>query len=204
MASWLVLSGSGSESDGDREVLEGLRTNPGWRATAMARDGIAIIVHRSNPLQGLGLLQLQDLFGGRLHAWSDVGAESAPGQVELVSRELGSGTRAAFEVLVMADRRVSPSAVVASSSSQVVAYVAEHPFAVGYVSMAHVSSEVKVLRIEGELPTPETTGQGSYPLSREWWLVSADPPGQGVQDLIDFCLSPAGQQIVGRRLGRVR
>ena len=74
-----------------------------WRATPIARDGIAVIVHPDNPLDGLGLLQLQDLFSGRVYEWSAVGGRVAQGAVQPVSREDGSGTRAAFEALVMGD-----------------------------------------------------------------------------------------------------
>lgn len=178
--------------------------NPDWRATAIARDGIAIIVHPSNRVDGLGLLQLQDLFSGRIHEWGEAGGRTSQGSVQPVSREDGSGTRAAFEALVMGDRKVTPLAVLALSSEAVVEYVAEHPDAIGYVSMGHLSPEVKVLKIEGELPEPETAGQASYPLTRELWLVTVDPATEAVRDFIRFALSPAGQQIVGQKHGRIK
>jgi len=177
--------------------------DPGWRVTAIARDAIAVVVHPSNPVAGLGLLQLQDLFSGRIYDWPGVGGKAAQGPVQPVSREEGSGTRAAFGALVMDGRRVTPLAVVALSSQAVVDYVAGHPNAIGYVSMGYLTSDVKALPIEGERPTPQTANQGSYPLTRELWLVSADPPSAAVQDLVEFALSPAGQQIVGQRYGRV-
>lgn len=176
----------------------------GWHATAIARDGIAIVVHPSNPLDGFGLLQLQDLFGGRIYEWQAVGGRTTQGPVQLVSREQGSGTRTAFEALVMGDYQVTPLAVVAPSSRAVVEYVAGHHNAIGYVAMDYVSPEVKAVQIEGELPTPETVGQGSYPLTRELWLVVTSPPPEAVQAFFDFVLSPSGQQIVGRRFGRIR
>ncbi len=188
----------------------GQRLDPGWRATAIARDGLAIVVHPDNPVEGLGLLQLQDLFDGHLYDWSALGPRSggegmaALGEVQPVSREEGSGARAAFEALVMVDQRVTPRAVLLLSPEAVVEYVAATPNAIGYVSMGYVGPEVKVLKIEGLLPTPDTTAQGAYPLSREFWLVAAEPQLSAVQDFIDFALSPAGQQIVGRRYGRVR
>lgn len=175
-----------------------------WRHTAMARDGVTIIVHPSNPVEGLGLLQLQDLFGGRAYEWIAVGGPASQGEVQPVSREDGSGIRAAFEALVMIDRPVTPMAVLVPSPEAVVSYVAEHAGAIGYVSMAEVTPAVKVLKVEGALPTPETASQGSYPLTHELWLVMADPPPGGIQGFVDFVLSPAGQEIVGRRCGRVR
>ena len=178
--------------------------NPDWRAAAIARDGIAIIVHPSNRVEGLGLLQLQDMYSGHIHEWSEAGGRASLGLVQPVSREEGSGTRVAFETLVMGDRKVTPLAVLALSSAAVVEYVAEHPNAIGYVSMGYLSPEVKVLTIEGELPVPETIGQASYPLTCELWLVTVDPPSEAVRDFIRFALSPAGQQIVGREHGRIQ
>lgn len=178
--------------------------NPDWLATAIARDGIAIIVHPSNGVDGLGLLQLQDLYSGRIHKWSEAGGWAAQGSVQPVSREEGSGTRTAFESLVMDDREVTPLAPLALSSTAVVDYVAEHPDAIGYVSMGYLSPEVKVLKIEGELPVPETVGRASYPLTRELWLVTVDPPSEAVRNFIRFALTSAGQQIVGQNYGRIR
>jgi phosphate transport system substrate-binding protein len=203
LASWL-LPESG-EADG-----AGQRLDPGWRATVVARDGLAIVVHPDNPLDELGLLQLQDLFSGRTYEWTGVatapGSEGMPalGEVQPVSREEASGTQAAFEALVMDDQRVTPRAVLRLSPEAVVEYVAATPNAIGYVSMGYVRPDVKVLQIEGLLPTPDSTATGAYPLSREFWLVAVEPVPEAVQDFIDFALSPAGQQIVGRRYGRVR
>ncbi len=178
--------------------------DPRWQATAIARDGVAVIVHPSNDLDGLGLLRLRDLFAGRVYEWSRLRDGSAGGEVQVVSREAGSGTRQAFEVLVMDGHHVTPLAVVAPSSEAMVEYVATHPEAIGYVSMGSVNAGVKVLTVEGELPTPQSTTRGSYPLSHELWVVTADPPAKAALAFRRFVLSPAGQQIVGETFGRVR
>jgi phosphate transport system substrate-binding protein len=206
-ASWLVPAqkavGEG-ESEERLAFPAGLVADSDWRASAIARDGIAIIVHPSNPLEGVGLLQLRDLFSGRAHEWLAVHGESSLGEVQPVSREAGSGTRAAFEVLVMEDTAVTPRAVVIPSPQGVVDFVAEHRGAVGYVSSALVTPQVKALEIEGEAPVLESFGLGVYPLTRELWLIiRADAPAEA-GEFVDFCLSPAGQQIVGGRYGRVR
>jgi phosphate transport system substrate-binding protein len=177
---------------------------PGLRTTALARDGIAVIVHPENPVDGLGLLQLQDLFDGRISTWEGVGGQAKEGEVQPVSREEGSGTRAAFEAMVMEERRVTPVAVMVSSSQAVIDYVAQHPGAIGYVSMGFVSPEVKAIKIEGELPTPQSAERGSYPLTHELWLVTADRPAEAIQRFLNFAQSPAGQQIIGRHYGRIK
>ena len=181
---------------------DGLGTQ--YQVTAIARDGIAVVVHPGNGVDGLGLLQLRDLFSGRVYHWREVGGRPSQGAVQIVSREAGSGTRNAFEALVMEDREVTPLAVVAPSGDAVIEYVATHPGAIGYVSMGKSSPAVKVLGIEGELPAPQSAERGSYPLSRDLWLVTGRSPSEPVKAFLRFVKSPAGQQVVGQSFGRIR
>lgn len=170
-------------------------------STPIALDGIAIIVHPSNRVESLTLLQLGDIFFGRVLDWKDVGGRG--GEIRVISREEGSGTRAAFEEMVMGGKRVTPAAVVVPGSRAVVEYVAEHPGAIGYVSMGCISSQVKVLRIEGLQPTPESVGKG-YHLVRPFLLLAAEEPTGEVKAFVDFILGPRGQAIVGEKYERVR
>lgn len=176
----------------------------GWRATAVARDGLAVIVHPDNPVDGLGLLRLQDLFSGRVYDWGAIEGHTADRPVQPVSRESGSGALAGFLAMVMEDRDLTPRAVVAPSAQAVLDYVSRYPGAIGYVAMNQVTADVNVLKIEGERPTPQSTAEGSYPLSRELWILSAEPSAAAVQGFLDYARGPAGQQIVGLEHGRIR
>ena len=171
-------------------------------STPIALDGIAIVVHPQNQVEGLTMLQLKDVFFGRVWDWRD--ARGQAGEIVVVSREDGSGTRAVFEELVMQGKRVALTAVVMPSSRAVVEYVAEHPQAIGYVSMGHVTQEVKVLEIEEAAPTPDSVRQGSYHLLCPLFLVTRQEPTGAIKGFIDFVLSPTGQSIVGRKYGRVQ
>ena len=171
-------------------------------STPIALDGIAIVVHPQNQVEGLTLLQLKDVFFGRVWDWRDVGGQA--GEIVAVSREDGSGTRAVFEDLVMQGKRVTPTAVVMPRSRAVVEYVAQHPEAIGYVSMGRLSQEVKVLEIEGMAPTPKSVRQGGYHLLRPLFLITRQEPTGEIKSFVDFVLSPAGQSIVGRKYGRVQ
>jgi phosphate transport system substrate-binding protein len=174
----------------------------GLQATVVARDGIALIVHPTNPITGLTLIQAHDLFSGHVIEWGQVGGSSSP--VQVVSREDGSGTRASFEAMVMQEDRVTPMALVMPNSQAVVGYVASDPNAIGYVSMGYVNGEVRAVSVEGLVPTPENVSRAEYHLTRELVVLSrrgASPPAQA---FLDFVLSPAGQAVVGQRYGRVR
>jgi phosphate transport system substrate-binding protein len=171
-------------------------------STPIALDGIAIVVHPQNQVEGLTLLQLKDVFFGRIWDWRDVRGQA--GEIQVISREDGSGTRAAFEELVMQGQRVTLTAVVMPNSRAVVEYVAEHPQAIGYVSMGHLAEEVKVLEIEEVVPTPESVRQGAYHLLRPLYLMTRQEPTGEIKSFIDFVLSPTGQSIVGKEYGRVQ
>jgi len=171
-------------------------------STPIALDGIAIVVHPQNQVKGLTLLQLKDIFFGRVWDWRDVRGQA--GDILVVSREDGSGTRVVFEELVMQGQRVTLTAVVMPSSRAVVEYVAEHPQAVGYVSMGYLTEEVKVLEIEEAAPTPKSVRQGAYHLLRPLFLITRQEPAGEIKGFIDFVLSPTGQSIVGRKYGRVK
>jgi len=191
------------------EDTSAVSTSRLW-STPIALDGIAIVVHPQNRVKGLTMLQLKDVFFGRIWDWRD--ARGSAGEIVVVSREDGSGARAVFEELVMQDKRVTPTAVVMPNSRAVVEYVADHPEAIGYVSMAaigyvsmgHVSEEVKILEIEEMAPTPESVREGAYHLLRPLFLVTRQEPTGEIRGFIDFVLSPTGQSIVGKEYGRVQ
>ncbi len=178
-----------------------------WVATPVAWDGLAIIVHPSNPLGGLTLFQVRRLFAGWAFRWQDVGAPASAGEdsptIQVISREEGAGARAVFERQVMEGERVTPTALVMPTSRAVVDYIAEHENAIGYVSMGWADVRVRVLQIEGLLPTPETVRRG-YHLAHPLYLVTRGQPVGPAKAFLDFVLSPAGQSIVGKRYGRVR
>lgn len=174
----------------------------GLQATVIARDGIALIVHPTNPITALTLIQAHDLFSGRAVDWGQVGGSSS--LVQVVSREDGSGTRAAFEALVLQGDRVTPTALVMPNSQAVVDYVARDPRAIGYVSMGYVNGEVQLMSVEGLIPTSQNVSQGEYNLTRELVVLSRPGASPQAQAFLDFVLSPAGQAIVDRHYGRVR
>ncbi|MBX3000469.1 MAG: phosphate ABC transporter substrate-binding protein [Caldilineaceae bacterium] len=178
-------------------------------------DGIAVIVHASNPITGLTLLQLRDLYNGRALDWTDVGGEE--GEVLLVSREDGSGTRDLFEERVMGEDGVALTAVIMPTSKDVIAYVATHPETIGYVSQAYARAvastvlddpayleRIRIIEIEEMLPDGDTIGTQTYHLSRPLFLLRRTQARGWPQQFIDFVLSPAGQRIVARYHVRIR
>ncbi len=168
----------------------------------VARDGIAVIVHPSNPVTALTLLQLRAIYRGEILDWGAVGG--AGGVPLVTSREEGSGTRAGFEALVMGGKEVTLNALVLPTGKAMVDYIASHHNAIGYVSTGALTDQVKAVAVEETLPTPEMLRAGAYPLGRVLYLYAGQPPSPVARTFIDFALSPAGQAIVGRHLVPIR
>lgn len=172
-------------------------TNPeGLQYTAFGHDAIAIIVHPANPVPSLTHLQLRALYCGEIIDWEAIGGSG--GEPLVISREEGSGTRQAFEALVMGSDRVTLNALVMPTSHAVIDYVATHRTSVGYLSAAWLDERVRVVGIEGGMPEPSDVRSGAYPLTRVLFLAAHPQPLLHVQSFLGFVLSSEGQAIVAK------
>jgi len=160
----------------------------------IAIDGIAVVVHPSNPIDDLSVDQIRDIYTGKIKNWKDVGGKDV--QIVVVTREEGSGTRGAFEELVMGGSSISDSAVVQPSTGAVKQSVSQDPNAIGYISMGVLDSSVKAVKIEGVEATEDNVKNGKYKLQRPFLFLTKDEPKGLVKEFIDFTLSEEGQAIV--------
>jgi phosphate transport system substrate-binding protein len=172
------------------------------KAIVIARDGVAVIVNNQNPINAITHAQLVDVFAGRIPTWP-LGPLTGK-SIVVVSREQGSGTRDAFETMVMQGTRVTLTAVVMPNQSAVVDYVMRNADAIGYVSMGALTSEVHALSIDEFAPMPQTIENKTYPFIRTFAFVVPTTPAPEMQAFIDFVLSAEGQRIVGQKYGRVQ
>ncbi len=161
----------------------------------VAIDVLAIIVHPDNPVAGLTLEQLRGIFSGQITNWKDLGGSDQP--IVPVQRETSSGSRGAFDELVLAKQEASaPKLVTAVTAGDEAARVAGDPGSIGYVGFGNLDKSVKVILINAVTPTQETARDGSYPLVRPLLLMTGPLSQPLSQTFIDFVLSPAGQQRV--------
>jgi len=160
----------------------------------IARDGLAIVAHFSNPVEGLTRDQIRRVFSGHTTRWKDVGGEDKP--IRLITREEGSGTREAFVKLVMGKTRISRRALTQESNGAVKELVKRDPCAIGYMSLGLVGGELKALAVDGAAPSVAAVLSRKYPLVRPFLFVVQGKPGERAQRFIDFVLSPEGQKLL--------
>ncbi len=173
-----------------------------FNAVAIALDGLAVVVHHSNPVNQLSLKEVQEIFAGRgITRWNQVGGKDMP--IRMITREEGSGTREAFMKLVMHGLRISRKALTQESNGAVRELVHNDPAAIGYMSLGLVMGEAKVLAVDGIAPSAATVNSHQYPLVRPFLFVMKGKPNPRAQAFIDFVLSNAGQTVLEKE-GLVR
>lgn len=200
----VVIQGGGSstgvKSSNDGTVDIGMcsrelkPTEPNLVKHVLARDGIAIAGHKSVPVSDLTVEQVKDIFAGVITNWNEVGGDDS--NIIVVAREEGSGTRAAFEEMVMDEELITNTAILQPSNGAVKTTVANTPNSIGFLSFGYLDGSVKALAIDGVAGTAENAKNGTYPIVRPLYFLTKEQPTGIVKDFIDFCLGAEGQSIV--------
>lgn len=160
----------------------------------IARDGLAIIVHPSNPVRGATLFQVKQIFSGDLTNWKQLGGPDK--EITVVTREEGSGTRGAFQELVMGKTRIFKGAITEDSNGTVREIVANDPFSVGFISLGLVNEQVRALALDGVIGNEASIRSGAYKLVRPFLFLTRGDPSGPAKEFIDFVLSDEGQALV--------
>jgi len=171
-----------------------LEEYPNMQVFAIAYDGIAPVVHPDVAVDGLTLEQVRDIFAGKITNWQEVGGSDA--LIVVVAREEGSGTRDAFDELVMGEELITDLALLQQSNGAVRTTVATTPDAIGFLSFGYLDESVKAVAVDGAAPTAANVKNGSYPVVRPLNMVTDGEPEGLVKSWLDWILSEAGQAIV--------
>ncbi|KAF0223854.1 MAG: phosphate transport system substrate-binding protein [Erysipelotrichaceae bacterium] len=160
----------------------------------IARDGLAIIINPKNTITSLTLNQVRDIYSGVITNWSQLGGKDK--DIHVITREEGSGTRSAFEDLLMDDIEIDPHSIVQDSNGTVRQLVGDDANAIGYISLGLVNEKVKALELDGVAATRENVLNGTYVLSRPYLFVTSSEPVGEVKKFIDFVLSADGRALL--------
>lgn len=167
----------------------------GLAETVIAKDGIAVVVNPKNAVADLTLDQIKKIYTGQITNWKDVGGKDAP--ITVVNRDEASGTRGAFQEIILGkEGKFFDKAVVQSSTGAVRTAVAQDENAIGYISMGSIDTTVKAVKAEGVEATADNVLNNSYKISRPFLFLTNGAPDAATQNFIDFVLSPDGQKIV--------
>lgn len=167
----------------------------------IASDGLAVVVHPTNPVQNLTFEQIRGIYSGAITNWSAVGGPNL--QIVVVSRDTASGTFESFKEIVLAGAEVRAArALFQASTAAVEGTVATTPGAIGYIGLGYLNPRVKAVNAAKDAagpfvaPTLANVINATYPIARPLFMITNGFPTGAVLEFIMFVLSDAGQQIV--------
>ena len=163
--------------------------------TIIALDGIAIIVNKASKVEDLTVDQLKQMFTGEITNWSEVGGDD--GEIVLIGREAGSGTRDGFESIV----DVKDSCKYAqelTATGAVISAVEANPLAIGYASLSAVGDTVKMVTVGGVECSEDTVKDGSYEVQRPFVFVTNKSVAlsEQAQAFFDFATSADAADLI--------
>ena len=176
----------------------------------IARDGIAIIVNSANPVSGLTLDQVRDIFSGRTRNWSELKGPNLP--IKVIFGQPNSATYQQMSDSVLKGDGLAPGTQNYQSMFDIIKAVASDKAAIGYCGSTYLYRDwmakppdpepgIKALALarsgdSDTLPPDQgTIYDGSYVLGRDIYLIARREPKGIVSGFITFVMSAKGQQI---------
>jgi phosphate transport system substrate-binding protein len=163
------------------------------KSVVVARDGIAMVVHPSNPITGLTTEQIRGVFNGTIRNWKEVGGEERG--ISVVSREEGSGTRTSFEQIVKQVKLLN-DAIIQDSNGTIRETVANDAGAIGYLSHGLLNEKIKAVSVDGVVCSESGMMSGGYPLVRPIFLLAKPEMSPACSAFLEFMQGEEAQEMI--------
>jgi len=170
------------------------------KSVGIGLAGTCVIVNSSNPVKNLTKEQVRQVFAGDITNWKQVGGEDSA--IKVFVREANAATRGSFEAYFFGGKATYAKDVTeVFELEQTLKAVGSFKASVGMATASSRTageSTVKVLSIDGVLPTPENLVNGTYKVGRPLLIVYPADDAKvrpGIKGFLDFVRSPEGQAL---------
>ncbi|MFP3919005.1 substrate-binding domain-containing protein [Lysinibacillus telephonicus] len=197
----MIFAAAPSVSQQNRAKQKGLEL----KLTPIGREAFVFFVNQKNSINGLTIDQIKKIYSGEVKNWQDVGGDDD--SIRAFQRPEDSGSQTALQKL-MEDTPImeAPTEDIASGMGGIISEVAQYKNyknAIGYTFRFYSNEmvkndQIKLLEINGVEPSKETIRNGTYPITSEFYIVTAGTTNPHVEKLIEWILSPEGQQLIER------
>ena len=186
--------GDASRHIKSKELVQARENGINPYENVVANDGIAVIVHKKNPVKDLTKDQLKDIYIGKIQNWKDVGGPNMP--IVIISRDVSSGTFEVFNVKVLSNAKQVDGCLMLASNNAVASTVGDTPGAIGYAGLGYITDKLNIVRIDNVTPTRKTIQTQEYPISRTLHMYTNGAPKGLVKQYMDYILSDEGQTLI--------
>lgn len=178
---WLEQAAIEALDAGELDLLISGREPPqGWFATPLWTEGIAVVVHPSNPVRSYTLAELGALYRGLVGSWDILRGDSIP--VTLIAPYPDDSLRLRFEALAMNGATLSAAARLALTPQDTIIALRQDPGGIGLIPFSQLSADVRAARVEGVLPSEGTVADGRYPLRLQIAAIAPSEPTGALRD----------------------
>ena len=197
-----VIEGKADIAGSARAMNEARESEKQLIFQPVALDAIVAVTHPRNPVSNITLAQLRQIYLGRVKNWQELGGADAPINLYSIAAPL-DGVEFSFRRLLYkrGEQRVAAPRLYLNTSKLEEA-IAIDPNGLGLTSLsnAYANKGMKMLSVEGRVPTTQSIADGSYPLFITLYVVQrADSPNQAaVDDFVRFLGSASVAQVMRR------
>ena len=168
------------------QIQYGLDKGVELELTPIGRESFVFIVNTNNPVDNLSMQQLKDIYTGKITNWKDVGGANRP--INVLQRNKGSGSQTALEKLIGEEVKPNMFGPLGASIGFSFRF---------YVEELTEHGHIKMLSLNGVYPSKENVQNESYPIVSNFYAATRKgETNPNVQKVLDFVLSPTGQEIV--------
>ena len=173
--------------------------------TPIVNEGFVFLTSKENPMTNLSFAQIQDIYRGKITNWKEVGGPDQ--KIIAYQRPTNSGSQTGMYDLVVPENEIAeaPTEMQMQGMGDLVEAVADYengPGAIGYsyyyyVTDMWINEGIKLLAVDGVMPSPETISDETYPIMTHYYAVTRkDEPGDSsASKLLEWILSSEGQKI---------
>ena len=170
----------------DEQVQYGLNKGVELELTPIGREAFVFLVNTNNPVNNLSMQQLKDIYTGKITNWKDVGGTNRP--INVVQRNKGSGSQTALEKLI--GEEIKPNFFGPFGGSLGFSFRF-------YVEELTKHGHIKMLELNNIYPSRENVQNNTYPIVSNFYAVTRKgETNPNVKKVLDFVLSPIGQEII--------
>ena len=170
------------------------------------REGLVFIVNKDNPVDNLTTDQIIDIYTGKITNWKEIGGEDV--EIEAFQREEKSGSQTIFRKVLMKDIEPIKQEVyyypgdmgdlidtIASydNSKNAIGYSVYY-----YVTEMYKNDKLKLIKVNGVIPSNETIADFTYPLLNESYVAIRldEDEGSDTHKLYDYIRSNKGKEAI--------
>ncbi len=187
--------------------MENLSANNNLKSFVIANDVLAIVVNSAANQFNLTIDQVKAIFNGTITSWDDpiISASGLTGEIQVVIRESGSGSRDFFNEYVMGDVTQSTSdskypdnAIEKTSNELMLEAVSLNENYIGYLGLGFITENVLAIGVNGIIPNFDTIKNDTYPIQRDLYLVTNGYPIEGsiIKEFINWAYSFTSQNLI--------